>query len=265
MSATTEPAPEDGLQTVQRACGIVILTGAGVTADSGIPTFRDPDGLWSQYRPEELATPQAFARNPKTVWGWYEWRRRAVADCDPNEGHRAIARFLLSRTDVVLVTQNVDGLHQRALDEVANASSARSDVAGDADDRILELHGSLLRNRCSECGRASSEWKSGDNGGDGPLPHCVACGAMMRPDVVWFGEPLDDGILDRAFDEARAAEVCIGAGTSAIVHPAASVPLATREAGGIIIEVNPEETPITALSQWSLRGSSAEVLPQLLG
>lgn len=249
---------------IRRAQGVMILTGAGVSADSGISTFRDAGGLWDRYRPEELATPQAFRRDPRVVWEWYDLRRRAVLSCRPNRGHKAIAQLLLSREDVTLATQNVDGLHQRAFEE-ATDSSFMPPAALDRDsDRTLELHGSILRTRCSVCDMSQQEYESVDTSDVNALPHCLDCGAMMRPDVVWFGESLDGSVLELAFEAARVAEVCIVAGTSAVVQPAASIPLATRDSGGIVVEVNTEDTPLTSLSIWSLRGSSAEVLPQIL-
>ena len=250
---------------VREAQGVMILTGAGVSADSGIPTFRDSGGLWDQYRPEDLATPQAFRRDPRVVWRWYEWRRLAVLSCRPNRGHGAIAQLLLSREDVTLVTQNVDGLHQRAFEKIANLSFVPPAKLDRDLDQTLELHGSILRTRCSVCETGQQEYESADAGEVDALPHCPDCGALMRPDVVWFGESLDGSVLERAFEAARAAEVCIVAGTSAVVQPAASIPLLTRESGGTVIEVNPEETPLTPLARWSLRGSSAEILPQILG
>ncbi len=250
---------------IRRAQGVMILTGAGVSADSGISTFRDFGGLWDRYRPEELATPQAFQRDPKVVWEWYDSRRRTVLSCRPNRGHKAIAQFLLSREDVTLATQNVDGLHQRAFEE-ATDSLVMAPTPLDRDfDRTLELHGSILRTRCSVCEMSQQEYESIDTSDVDALPHCLDCGAMMRPDVVWFGESLDGSVLELALEAARVAEVCIVVGTSAVVQPAASIPLATQESGGIMIEVNPEHTPLTSLSQWSLQGSSTEVLPQILG
>lgn len=260
---------EEIRSAIAAARGIVILTGAGVSAESGIPTFREAGGLWARYRPEELATPQGFARDPRKVWEWYEMRRRAVLACAPNPGHEAVARFLRRREDVTVLTQNVDGLHHRAVTGVdeegpfpLDGSSARA--------RILELHGNLLRSRCSECEVAPA--------GEPPdhpaalnvdslesLPRCEACGALLRPDVVWFGEPLNEELLDRAFAVARAADLCLVVGTSAVVHPAAGLPLATRETGGSVCEVNPEPTPLTSFSTWSLRGRSAALLPQILG
>ena len=250
---------------VRQAQGVMILTGAGVSADSGIPTFRAAGGLWDQYRPEELATPQAFRRDPRVVWRWYEWCRRDVLSCRPNRGHEAIAQLLLSRKDVTLVTQNVDGLHQRTFEKIANSSLVPPAKLDRNLDRTLELHGSIFRTRCSVCETVQQAYEPAEAGEVDALPHCPDCGAMMRPDVVWFGESLDESVLERAFEAARAAEVCIVAGTSAVVQPAASIPLVARESGGTVIEVNPEKTPLTPLARWSLRGSNAEILPQILG
>ena len=242
---------------IEGAQGIVVLTGAGISAESGVPTFRGSGGLWKSYRPEELATPGAFRRDPRLVWEWYGWRRALVAGCEPNDGHRALARLALARSDTTLVTQNVDGLHHRA---------ARAE-AGDADPGRalpLELHGAIHRDRCASCGRVSD--------GSGPvdattvetLPRCGVCDGLLRPDVVWFGEALDPEVLASAFASARGAELCLVVGTSALVHPAASVPLATLEGGGSLIEVNPEATPITADAAVTLRGPAGELLPELL-
>ncbi len=246
-------------EAIRRARGIVVLTGAGVSAESNVPTFRDPGGLWDSFDPTELATPGAFRRDPARVWGWYAYRRRTVRRCLPNPGHRSLARLLADRDDVLLVTQNVDGLHQRALE-----AEDRGAAAGD---RILELHGSLLRVRCSGCAVAATEYVDPEEeDADLPLPPpCPGCGDFLRPDVVWFGELLDGPTLDRAFEAARRAELCLIAGTSALVHPAASIPLATLEGGGHLLEVNPEPTPLTPLARWSLRRKSGEALPELLG
>ena len=245
---------------------MVILTGAGISADSGVPTFRSTAGLWKRYRPEELATPEAFARDPETVWEWYSWRRQLVRECSPNDGHRAIAKLLLSRDGVTLITQNVDGLHGRALHELQSEGVGRS-VDGNAPvpGVTLELHGNLLRSRCSECGEPADH--SSEPHGPGsrtPLPRCPSCNALMRPAVVWFGEALDEGVLSRAMDAARDADVCISVGTSAVVQPAAHLPLLTRESGGSVIEVNPEVTPITRFSDMHLRGTASKILPKLL-
>jgi NAD-dependent deacetylase len=239
---------------IAAARGVVILTGAGVSAESGVPTFRDTEGVWSRFRPEDLATPEAFRRDPARVWEWYDLRRRAISDCEPNPGHRAVAQCLLQREDVTLVTQNVDGLHGRAMMELG---------APPAHPRILELHGTLFRVRCSGCQREASHVEPLDV--RRLLPHCAECGGLYRPAVVWFGEMLPAQTLDTAFLRASEAEICIVAGTSAVVHPAASVPLATLRAGGSLIEVNPEPTPLSSHAEWSLRGTSAVVLPALLG
>ncbi len=253
-------------ELVSRARGLVILTGAGVSADSGIPTFRSAGGLWGRHRPEDLATPEAFARDPRTVWAWYEERRRGILRSTPNPGHRAIARALLHRDDVTLVTQNVDGLHHRALTEVAADQRAGSDAgtrSGGALPRVLELHGNLLRSRCSECGAVDAQYREVDAQSIATLPRCVSCDGLMRPDVVWFGELLDQGVLASAFEAASASEVCVVVGTSAVVYPAAGIPLATLEAGGSLIQVNYEVTPLTTLCNCSLRGRSADLLPAL--
>jgi NAD-dependent deacetylase len=239
------------------ATAAVVLTGAGVSAESGVPTFRGAGGLWGQYRPEDLATPDAFARDPRLVWEWYAWRRTLVGACAPNAAHVAMAEWALRQGRVAIVTQNVDGLHARA---------ARA-VAGEADPSPalpIEVHGSLLRDKCSGCG-ARGEPVPIDATSLATLPRCVRCGALLRPDVVWFGEMLDEEVLAAADDAAASADVCLVVGTSALVHPAASLPLRTRAHGGVVIEVNPEETPLTRAAEISIRGRAAEMVPQLLG
>ncbi len=236
---------------------VSVLSGAGVSAESGVPTFRGEDGLWKSYQPEQLATPHAFRRDSRLVWEWYDWRRGKIRECRPNPGHEALARFALGARDVRIVTQNVDGLHEEAARTVAGGS--------DADPAMpLELHGSIFRVKCTSCTyrvphRDPIPTESFDD-----LPKCPVCGSLLRPDVVWFGESLDAGVLSEAFRVAQSAQVCLVVGTSALVHPAASVPLATRDGGGEIVEVNPTETPLTPLASVSLRGASGEVLPSLL-
>ncbi len=261
-----------GLAHASRAIGqartIVVLTGAGVSAESGIPTFRDADGLWGQYNPAELATPEGFRRDPRRVWEWYELRRRAVMACRPNAGHAVVARLLCLRPDVTLITQNVDGLHQRAIAEIAEEGDPPGRPA-DLASRILELHGNLLKSRCSECGIYPPEGEAPrprqfDTRSSKGLPRCQECSALLRPDVVWFGEPLVPEVLDRAFEAARAADICIVAGTSAVVHPAASIPFATVDAGGVVVEVNTETTPLSAHSEWHLSGRASVILPEIL-
>jgi NAD-dependent deacetylase len=250
---------------------ILILTGAGVSAESGVPTFRGPDGLWKTHKPETLATPEAFQADPRLVWEWYGWRRERVGACRPNSAHEAIAHLTLRNEDARLVTQNVDGLHELALEEAVSQwdfpvepeeSAARAALIRAAP---IRLHGSLFRTRCTGCDvrisdRHPVEAKSMDS-----LPRCEKCSALLRPDVVWFGEGLDPEILRQAMESAESAEVCLVVGTSGLVHPAASLPLLTRESGGVVVEVNPESTPLTAVAVTSIRGRAGQVLPLLLG
>jgi len=258
---------EEAREAIRTRKGIVILTGAGVSAESGISTFRDPgDGLWARFRPEELATPEAFRRDPRRVWEWYDLRRRGVLRREPNPGHRAIARFLLERDDAVLVTQNVDGLHQRALeDEVkAQGHDGSEEALRRAAERILCLHGEILRVRCIRCEHNAAHRDPVNSESNQTLPRCPRCGELLRPAVIWFGEMLDEGILERSIGAAAAARVCVVAGTSALVHPAASVPQFTLRSGGSLVEVNPEETPLSSRARWRFRAGSATALPRLL-
>lgn len=253
----------DGLEAARRlvadARAVTVLTGAGISAESGVPTFRGAAGLWRSYRPEELATPEAFRRDPDLVWSWYCWRRGLVGACAPNEGHRALARFALSHGGVTLVTQNVDGLHQRAAREEAHDRDPSPAIP-------LELHGSLLRDRCSGCGcRSDAEIPPpGDTDRSVVVRRCRSCEARLRPDVVWFGEMLDQATLQQAFDAAAACDLCLVVGTSSLVHPAASIPSAAIGAGASVIEVNPEPTPLSGRAALSLRGTAGTVLPRLL-
>jgi NAD-dependent deacetylase len=236
-----------------RAARVVVFTGAGVSAESGVPTFRGAGGLWKQFRPEQLATPDAFARDPALVWEWYAWRRGLVAACRPNAAHRALAAWMRRRAGVTLVTQNVDDLHERA-----------------GTPAVVKLHGSLFADRCSRCGRA----KAGDGGtggqGDGTdiagsaLPTCDACGALLRPGVVWFGEMLPADQLATAFAAAGTAEACLVVGTSGAVYPAAGIVHAAREAGAAIIVVDPGDTEFDGIADVKLTGPAGELLPLLL-
>jgi NAD-dependent deacetylase len=239
------------------AARVVVLTGAGVSAESGVPTFRGAGGLWKQFRPEDLATPEAFARDPRLVWEWYAWRRMLVAECAPNAAHRALAAWALREGTVTIVTQNVDGLHTRAAREAAGSADPLPGLP-------VEVHGSLLRDRCSACD-ARSEPRPVDVRSLATLPRCDRCGGMLRPDVVWFGEMLDEAVLATADAAAASADVCLVVGTSALVHPAASLPSRTRAHGGVVVEVNPEETPLTGAATVSVRGRAADVVPRLVG
>jgi NAD-dependent deacetylase len=227
------------------ATRVVALTGAGISAESGVPTFRGPGGLWRQYRPEDLATPQAFARDPALVWEWYRWRRSLIAGVEPNAGHDVLARWARRPWAFDLITQNVDGLHQRA-----GAPAA------------LELHGSIWTSACAaRCGYERDDRGETAAGAPG-LPRCP-CGALLRPGVVWFGEALDPDRVEAAVSAAHRAAVMVVVGTSALVYPAASLPGVTLRAGGAVIEVNVEATPLSADATVVLQGPSAEVLPAL--
>lgn len=242
------------LAAADRVC---VLTGAGVSAESGVPTFRGEDGLWKNYRAEELATPHAFRRDPRTVWEWYDWRRGKIRACSPNPGHQALARLALGERSVRIVTQNVDGLHEAA---------ARAEARGrDPSPALpLEVHGSIFRVRCTSCPYQAHHREPVSTESVDALPKCPVCGALLRPDVVWFGEALDPAILSEAFSMAGEAALCLVAGTSALVHPAASIPLATLEGGGALVEINPTETPLSGAATVSLRGASGEILPRLV-
>jgi NAD-dependent deacetylase len=248
---------------IERAERILVLTGAGISAESGVPTFRGADGLWKAFRPTELATPSAFARDPRLVWEWYDWRRRRVQECRPNAAHLALAALALaSGRRVRIVTQNVDGLHAVAVQEVA-ATRAPSRGATDAA-APLELHGSLFRVRCTACGSRHAHVDPIDATSRDSLPRCERCGALLRPDIVWFGEPLDDAVLGEAVDRARTADVCLVVGTSAVVQPAASLAMLTKRGGGSVIEVNPEATPLTAFADVAIRATAADAVPGIV-
>ncbi|SNB68803.1 SIR2 family NAD-dependent protein deacylase [Thermoflexus hugenholtzii] len=221
---------------------VVALTGAGVSAESGVPTFRGPEGLWRRYRPEELASPEAFARDPIRVWEWYAWRRECIARATPNPAHRTLAAMEEVLPDFLLITQNVDGLHSQA-----------------GSRRVIELHGSLWRMRCVREGRVWEDRRV-------PLPElpprCPACGALARPDVVWFGEPLPKAAWTQAFRAAAEAEIFLIIGTSGLVEPAASLPRWARAHGARLIEFNIEDTALTPLADEVWRGPVGETLPR---
>ena len=205
-----------------RARRVTVLTGAGISAASGVPTFRGAGGLWKTFRAEDLATPHAFARDPGLVWEWYDWRRRQIAACTPNAGHHVLARWSQAGDRVQVITQNVDGLHERAGTE-----------------RLIRLHGSIWRVRCV---RACSHDAPRDvlDVPLAPLPPQCVCGASLRPDVVWFGEALDAGLLAAADAAAGRADVFLAVGTSAQVYPAAGLIPRARAAGALVVEINPE-------------------------
>ena len=235
-----------------RAQRVVVFTGAGISAESGVPTFRDAlTGLWARFDAQSLATPRAFADDPELVWGWYEWRRHLVTAVAPNAGHRAVAAIESHAPQTVVVTQNVDDLHERA------GSPAP-----------VHLHGSLFTPRCSVCAHpadpAAGEAEPADGRRLAP-PACVRCGSRVRPGVVWFGEALPEAALEAAVRAASACDVLLTVGTSGLVYPAAEIPRMAARAGAAVIQVNPEPTPLDPLTAVSLHDTAARVLPALAG
>lgn len=228
---------------VAKARRIAVLTGAGVSAESGIPTFRGLGGLWNGRDPMSLATPQAFADDPALVWEFYNFRRDLVAKAEPNPAHLALAEFADRHRHVILITQNVDRLHQRA---------------GSRD--VLELHGNLSDVRCTGCGRTAD--RSGET--LPPLPRCESCGALERPAVVWFGEGLPQKVWRAAEAAVGACDLLLVVGTSAVVYPAAGLVVSAQNAGASVIEVNLEPTPAGDCADIGLYGKAGEILPRLL-
>lgn len=236
--------PPGLIDVLTTARHVTVLTGAGISAESGIPTFRDAQtGLWARYRPEELATPEAFAHNPRLVWDWYAWRRELVARANPNRGHLVLAEMEKRFPAFTLITQNVDGLHQRA-----------------GNCQVLELHGCLGRIKCSRENRIVAAW---DQTPELP-PRCPYCGSLLRPDVVWFGEALPEETLEAACQAARLADVFFTVGTSAIVQPAAQLPYVALQGGAVVVEINLAETPFSQDATYFLNGPAGMVLPALL-
>ena len=246
LSATNQirvSALAQAREWIEDAQSIAVLTGAGISAESGIPTFRGPGGLWKTFRPEDLASPEAFARDPKLVWEWYLWRRERIAAAEPNPGHRALAKLEAAGRQFTLITQNVDGLHR--------AAGSRN---------IIELHGNLWRVRCVDCD-FEQEYRLAPAA---PLPPRCSCGGLLRPAVVWFGEALPVAAIDRAIQAAEHCVVFLVCGTSALVYPAAALPQRALAAGARVIEVNLEETPFSQFAHLSLRGKCGELLPQII-
>jgi NAD-dependent deacetylase len=235
--------PDDLIDRLRTARHIVVFTGAGVSAESGVPTFRDAlAGLWENFSPEELATPEAFLARPRLVWDWYTWRRELVGRVEPNPGHRAIATLEEKAPRFTLVTQNVDGLHVRA-----------------GSRRVIELHGNIQRVKCFDHGHPAEHWQEGD-----PIPRCRVCGSLLRPDVVWFTEDVPAGAFEAAKRAARDCDAFLAVGTSMLVFPAAELPYAAARAGAAVIQVNPNPTDLDALAHFNLKGKSGEVLPALI-
>ncbi len=234
---------EDWIGRLRDAERVTILTGAGISAESGVPTFRGEGGLWRSYRAEELATPEAFARDPKLVWEWYDYRRQLVSKAEPNAGHRALVELENLVPSFLLITQNVDNLHQRA--------GSRA---------VCELHGNLFRARCTAEGTTRADLPTPLS----EIPPVCECGALLRPDIVWFGESLPVDVLATAGREAHHSNVMFVVGTSAVVYPAAALPERAASGGAFVVEVNVDRTPISSMVDVTLLGSAADILPAIL-
>lgn len=233
----------DLINLLRSSTSLAVLTGAGISAESGVPTFRDVQtGLWAKYDPLELATPEAFIKNPELVWSWYNWRRQLIKEAEPNPGHYALADFEKKFDSFTLITQNVDGLHKKA-----------------GSKNILEIHGNINRSRCWQDGERIDEPINGDE----KLPLCPNCGELLRPDVVWFGESLPVRELKLAIDASANCDLFFSIGTSAAVYPAASlIPDAGRH-GAAVVEINIEPTELSHLADFLLVGKSSQILPNL--
>lgn len=244
-------AIQQAAEWLNTSTNIVILTGAGVSKESGVPTFRDAiDGLWSKYDPQQLATKEAFQANPKLVWDWYEYRRGLVRQAQPNPGHLALAELEKRFPELILITQNVDDLHEQA--------GSRN---------IIHLHGNIAQSKCFfDCQGSPtlidvSQITWDQTSGPPPCPHC---GRWVRPDVVWFGEMLPANALDAAYHASRSADLMLVIGTSGMVEPAAGLPRLARQTGAKVIEMNPDATPLTRYADLKLSGASGVILPQLI-
>jgi NAD-dependent deacetylase len=235
--------PAAAIDALRKSRHVLVLTGSGASAESGVPTFREAQtGLWEQYNPMDLATPEAFLENPALVWRWYRWRRELVAKTEPNAGHFALAELARIVPEMTLVTQNVDGLHQRA-----------------GSQNVVEFHGNLFLDRCFP-----EDVVVTDADDSAELPTCSTCGGLLRPGVVWFGEPIPAGALIAATDAAAACDVFLSVGTSSVIWPAAGLAESANSNGAVVIEINPDVTPQSGRSHYRMKGKSGEVLPELI-
>ena len=239
--------PDELVNALAAAKTVAVLTGAGASAESGIATFRDPDGLWEQFSPEELANVEAFLDNPTLVQGWYRYRQAAIEEAAPNAGHRALTRLEQLVSRFACITQNVDNLHQEAGTE-----------------RVIELHGNIIRSYCIDCGESHTLDESVANDDDPDPVRCDTCGGLIRPDVVWFGERLPPDAIEAAQEWARAADVFLCVGTSAVVFPAADLPLEALEHGAYVADVNPDTSAVSGKAHVHLQAPAGEALPALV-
>lgn len=232
---------------IARAEKIMVFTGAGISKESGVPTFREAGGLWEEFKAEDFATPEAFSRRPKEVWEWYRFRRNLAKKVEPNPAHYAVASLESLHFDFMVATQNIDNLHTRA-----------------GSKNVIELHGNIMHSYCMKCGHLVDE-SAGELPGEVPTCPRDGCSGIMRPKVVWFGEHLDPRDLERSFKFATTCDCCIVIGTSGFVYPAAQLPFLARRNDACIIEINPEPSAITQIADYFLQGKAGEVTPQLLG
>ena len=234
----------DFIDRLKTAKSVVFFTGAGISAESGVPTFRGKEGLWKKFKPQELANFDAFIRNPDLVWEWYQYRRKIVKKANPNPGHLAIVEMEKYFDDVSVITQNVDNLHNRA-----------------GSKNVYELHGNIERNYCIDC---ETIYNTTELVISGKAPRCKKCGGLIRPDIVWFGESIPQSIFSAAEFKAKNSDICFVIGTSAIIYPAASIPRLAKEGGAYLVEINIEPTEISHFVDYSLIGKSGEILPEIL-
>lgn len=234
---------EEMLEKLRTATSVIVVTGSGISSESGIPTFRGADGLWKKYRAEELATPRAFNANPELVWEWYDWRRQLIGKAEPNPGHEIIAKMEDKFQNFLLITQNVDGLHRKA-----------------GSNNVVEIHGNIWRVRCTDEGTITYLEENPIE----KIPPICQCGAMLRPDVVWFGESLPIEGLIRAENAIRECDILLVIGTSGYVYPVASFPMAAKAAGAMVVEINIERTPISQVADFTLLGKAGDVLTAII-
>lgn len=244
--AATFDIPSELLAVLAQAKRVAVLTGAGISAESGVPTFRDKHGLWQKFKPEELASMDGFLRNPELVWEWYQSRRHVIHTVQPNPGHVALAEMEQLFPAFTLITQNIDRLHQRA-----------------GSTQVYELHGNIIDNYCVRCTHPH-DYQYSEETAQQTIPRCTYCGGLVRPAVVWFGEMLPEDVLLTAQEAAMECDVFLSIGTSAEVYPAAHLPLYARQAGAYVVEINPTPTQLTPLVDAAIQAPSGKALPLIV-